>query len=157
MLVFNPKSRIRAGDALAHDYLAPYHDPTDEPVAEEMFDWSFNDADLPVDTWKIMMYVPGLIPSAASNCTCTGIRRFSTSTTSIREPTRARFWWRESVVTNRHLHRTTTISRITHIEGREQQYALDNLRMEHSHSLRRVLGWCGSMPIRNKLTYDSES
>ncbi|CAZ82188.1 unnamed protein product [Tuber melanosporum] len=41
---------------LAHEYLAPYHDPTDEPVAGEKFDWSFNDADLPVDTWKIMMY-----------------------------------------------------------------------------------------------------
>ena len=56
MLVFDPKKRIRAGDALAHPYLSPYHDPTDEPVAEEKFDWSFNDADLPVDTWKIMMY-----------------------------------------------------------------------------------------------------
>lgn len=55
MLVFDPKKRITAGDALAHNYLAPYHDPTDEPVAEEKFDWSFNDADLPVDTWKIMM------------------------------------------------------------------------------------------------------
>jgi p38 MAP kinase len=57
MLVFDPRTRIRAGDALADPYLAPYHDPTDEPVAEEKFDWSFNDADLPVDTWKIMMYV----------------------------------------------------------------------------------------------------
>ena len=56
MLVFNPKQRIQATDALAHEYLAPYHDPTDEPVAQEKFDWSFNDADLPVDTWKIMMY-----------------------------------------------------------------------------------------------------
>lgn len=56
MLVFDPKKRVTATDALAHDYLAPYHDPTDEPVAEEKFDWSFNDADLPVDTWKIMMY-----------------------------------------------------------------------------------------------------
>ena len=55
MLVFDPKKRIRAGEALAHEYLAPYHDPTDEPVAQEKFDWSFNDADLPVDTWKIMM------------------------------------------------------------------------------------------------------
>lgn len=55
MLVFDPKKRITATDALAHEYLAPYHDPTDEPVAEEKFDWSFNDADLPVDTWKIMM------------------------------------------------------------------------------------------------------
>lgn len=56
MLVFDPKKRVSATDALAHEYLAPYHDPTDEPVAEEKFDWSFNDADLPVDTWKIMMY-----------------------------------------------------------------------------------------------------
>lgn len=55
MLVFDPRKRIRAGEALAHPYLAPYHDPTDEPEAEEKFDWSFNDADLPVDTWKIMM------------------------------------------------------------------------------------------------------
>ncbi|KAF1992281.1 mitogen-activated protein kinase [Aulographum hederae CBS 113979] len=56
MLVFDPRKRIRAGEALAHPYLTPYHDPSDEPVAEEKFDWSFNDADLPVDTWKIMMY-----------------------------------------------------------------------------------------------------
>jgi p38 MAP kinase len=51
MLVFDPRKRVKAGDALAH-----YHDPTDEPAADEKFDWSFNDADLPVDTWKIMMY-----------------------------------------------------------------------------------------------------
>jgi p38 MAP kinase len=56
MLVFAPKKRITAAEALAHPYLAPYHDPNDEPVAEEKFDWSFNDADLPIDTWKIMMY-----------------------------------------------------------------------------------------------------
>ena len=28
----------------------------DKPEAAEKFDWSFNDADLPVDTWKVMMY-----------------------------------------------------------------------------------------------------
>ncbi len=56
MLVFDPRQRIRAEGGLAHEYLAPYHDLTDEPVAREKFDWSFNDADLPVDTWKIMMY-----------------------------------------------------------------------------------------------------
>ncbi|RUS13784.1 mitogen-activated protein kinase HOG1 [Endogone sp. FLAS-F59071] len=56
MLVFDPKRRITATEALAHSYLAPYHDPTDEPDAPEKFDWSFNDADLPVDTWKVMMY-----------------------------------------------------------------------------------------------------
>jgi p38 MAP kinase len=54
MLVFDPRKRIDATQALAHEYLAPYHDPTDEPVAPEPFDWSFNDADLPVDTWKVV-------------------------------------------------------------------------------------------------------
>lgn len=56
MLMFDPRKRINATEALAHPYLAPYHDPTDEPVAAEKFDWSFNDADLPVDSWKVMMY-----------------------------------------------------------------------------------------------------
>lgn len=56
MLVFDPRTRISAAEGLAHEYLAPYHDPSDEPVAAEVFDWSFNDADLPVDTWKVMMY-----------------------------------------------------------------------------------------------------
>ena len=56
MLVFDPRERITAADALSHPYLAPYHDPTDEPVAEQKFDWSFNNADLPVENWKIMMY-----------------------------------------------------------------------------------------------------
>lgn len=56
MLVFDPRKRITAAEALAHEYVSPYHDPTDEPEASEKFDWSFNDADLPVDTWKVMMY-----------------------------------------------------------------------------------------------------
>lgn len=56
ILVFDSKKRITAVDALDHPYLAPYHDPNDEPLANEKFDWSFNDADLPVETWKIMMY-----------------------------------------------------------------------------------------------------
>ena len=56
MLVFDPNKRITAADALSHPYLAPYHDPTDEPVADAKFDWHFNDADLPVDTWRVMMY-----------------------------------------------------------------------------------------------------
>lgn len=56
MLVFDPKKRISAVDALSHPYMEPYHDPTDEPLCETKFDWSFNDADLPVDTWRVMMY-----------------------------------------------------------------------------------------------------
>lgn len=56
MLVFSPKERIQAGVALEHPYLAPYHDPTDEPVAKEKFDWSSSNADLPVNAWKFTMY-----------------------------------------------------------------------------------------------------
>lgn len=56
MLVFDPTKRITAADALAHPYLALYHDSTDEPVSEVKFDWNFNDADLPVSTWRHMMH-----------------------------------------------------------------------------------------------------
>ncbi|KAI9262786.1 mitogen-activated protein kinase HOG1 [Sporodiniella umbellata] len=56
MLTFDPSKRITAEEALSHPYLSPYHDPTDEPVSPEKFDWSFNEADLPIDTWKVMMY-----------------------------------------------------------------------------------------------------
>src|SRR4051812_8608854 len=66
MLVFDPRKRVSAGEALTHEYLSPYHDPTDEPVAAEVFDWSFNDADLPVDTWKVMMYSEILGESGAA-------------------------------------------------------------------------------------------
>ncbi|KAJ3180891.1 MAPK protein hog1 [Geranomyces variabilis] len=56
MLVFDPQKRINAEQALAHPYLAPYHDPTDEPSAEAVFDWSFTEADLQVDEWKARIY-----------------------------------------------------------------------------------------------------
>ncbi|KAJ2641291.1 MAPK protein hog1 [Coemansia sp. RSA 1694] len=56
MLVFDPRKRITASEALAHPYLETYHDEADEPEAAKKFDWSFNDADLPVEEWKVMMY-----------------------------------------------------------------------------------------------------
>ena len=55
MLTLNPKKRIMVADALAHPYLAAYHDITDEPVAKKKFDWSFSDDELQVDSWKILM------------------------------------------------------------------------------------------------------
>lgn len=56
LLVFDPRKRLTAEEALKHPYLECYHDPSDEPSADEPFDWSFNDADLPVETWKVSMY-----------------------------------------------------------------------------------------------------
>ncbi|KAJ0416625.1 kinase-like domain-containing protein [Aspergillus carlsbadensis] len=56
LLVFDPDQRYSAEQGLKHPYMTPYHDPMDEPVATEKFDWSFNDAELPRETWKIMIY-----------------------------------------------------------------------------------------------------
>jgi p38 MAP kinase len=68
-LVFDPHGRISASEALASPYLAPYHDPTDEPVAEETFDWTFNELDLSDDAWKSELYVWILSGSnSATNC-----------------------------------------------------------------------------------------
>ncbi|CCK70144.1 mitogen-activated serine/threonine-protein kinase KSS1 KNAG_0D03980 [Huiozyma naganishii CBS 8797] len=36
MLTFNPDNRITAHEALEHAYLAPYHDPTDEPAYQPL-------------------------------------------------------------------------------------------------------------------------
>ena len=81
MLVFDPRKRITATKSLEHEYVSPYHDPTDEPEAAEKFDWSFNDADLPVDTWKVMMYseilgaCPPVSPCVHSRrCSCARAR-----------------------------------------------------------------------------------
>ena len=56
MLVFDPKKRITATEALAHPYLAPYHDLAEEPIATTPFDWSFTNSELPLDTLKVKMY-----------------------------------------------------------------------------------------------------
>ncbi|KAJ3105941.1 MAPK protein hog1 [Phlyctochytrium planicorne] len=56
MLVFDPRKRITASQSLAHPYLACYHEPSDEPVADAPFDWSFTEADLSVDEWKAQIY-----------------------------------------------------------------------------------------------------
>ncbi|KXG53740.1 bZIP transcription factor, bZIP-1 [Penicillium griseofulvum] len=56
MLEFDPQVRISATEALSSPYLAPYHDPNDEPVAAQPFDWAFLEANLPADIWKTIMY-----------------------------------------------------------------------------------------------------
>lgn len=55
MLVFDPRERIRAGDSLVHPYLAGYHDPADEPIAEQHPDWSFTKSQYELKLWKKMM------------------------------------------------------------------------------------------------------
>lgn len=56
MLVFDPQERITAPEALEFAYLAPYHDPSDEPEAEEKVDWTFDNANHSVDVCQAEFY-----------------------------------------------------------------------------------------------------
>lgn len=51
MLELDADRRITAEQALAHPYLEKYADPSDEPTSS-LYDQSFEDMDLPVDSWK---------------------------------------------------------------------------------------------------------
>ena len=51
MLEVDADRRITAEQALAHQYLAQYADPTDEPTSAP-YDQTFEDLDLPVDQLK---------------------------------------------------------------------------------------------------------
>ncbi|RIA96497.1 CMGC/MAPK/ERK protein kinase [Glomus cerebriforme] len=47
LLTFDPAQRITVDKALEHPYLAVWHDPNDEPVCPEPFDFSFEAVDDP--------------------------------------------------------------------------------------------------------------
>lgn len=75
MLDLDADRRITAPDALAHPYLAQYHDESDEPGAEQ-FDDSFENADNNVADWRrktftIIMYCLLHVALAISNCITT--------------------------------------------------------------------------------------
>lgn len=55
LLAFDPYERISSSDALATPYLMSYHDPVDEPVADHMFDFTFNTRRFSHGTWKARM------------------------------------------------------------------------------------------------------
>ncbi len=60
MLTFNPSKRITVEEALAHPYLALYHDPEDEPVAAplppDFFDFDKKKDQLTIEELKQMLY-----------------------------------------------------------------------------------------------------
>ena len=41
MLAFNPAKRITVDEALKHPYIEAFHDPEDEPEAEDWIDYNF--------------------------------------------------------------------------------------------------------------------
>lgn len=46
LLLFNPDARISAAEALKHPYFAELHDPDDEPISDELFDFDFEKGEL---------------------------------------------------------------------------------------------------------------
>ncbi|OQV25295.1 Mitogen-activated protein kinase 14 [Hypsibius exemplaris] len=52
MLELDPDVRVTAEQALAHPYLADYHDPLDEPICELPYDQAFEELEIPIDEWK---------------------------------------------------------------------------------------------------------
>ena len=56
MLVFNPDKRYTVEECLAHPYFEDLHEPDEEPLAEEVFDWSVDKFEPTKDGLKDMVY-----------------------------------------------------------------------------------------------------
>eukprot|EP01086_Lenisia_limosa_P007491 TRINITY_DN27328_c0_g1_i1.p1 TRINITY_DN27328_c0_g1~~TRINITY_DN27328_c0_g1_i1.p1 ORF type:complete len:303 (-),score=81.45 TRINITY_DN27328_c0_g1_i1:75-983(-) len=56
MLVFDPRKRITVSEALADPYLAPLHDPTDEPECHEIFNFDFENERQTRDELRKLVY-----------------------------------------------------------------------------------------------------
>ncbi|KAJ5623392.1 mitogen-activated protein kinase Hog1 [Penicillium lividum] len=56
MLSFDVDERISAEVALSHPYVATYHDPTDEPIVENQFDWRFDNVEVNTDALKTAVF-----------------------------------------------------------------------------------------------------
>lgn len=55
MLDLDPDTRITTDEALAHEYLKQYSDPSDEPISAP-FDQSFEDRDVDIQVWKELIF-----------------------------------------------------------------------------------------------------
>jgi len=60
MLVFNPEKRITAEECLAHPYFEEYHNAEEEPVSEEIFDWSWDNFKPTKELLQNMVYEEAL-------------------------------------------------------------------------------------------------
>ncbi|KJE91444.1 extracellular signal-regulated protein kinase [Capsaspora owczarzaki ATCC 30864] len=55
-LMFNPDNRISVEEALAHPYLAPLHDPADEPTCHSTFNFDFENRPLTKEIIKELTF-----------------------------------------------------------------------------------------------------
>ena len=61
MLIFNPNKRFNVEECLAHPYFEGLHNPEEEPVCEELFDWGFDDIKLTKENLQTMIYEESLV------------------------------------------------------------------------------------------------
>jgi serine/threonine protein kinase len=56
MLAFDPVKRISVEDALAHPYLAAFHDPDEEPGCKEIFNFDFENYELNKEQFQELIW-----------------------------------------------------------------------------------------------------
>jgi serine/threonine protein kinase len=56
MLTVDPNQRITVEEVLNHPYLADYHDPDDEPVAQGGFHFHFEKTQMAPEEWRECIY-----------------------------------------------------------------------------------------------------
>lgn len=61
MLTFNPEKRFTVEECLNHPYFEGLHNPDEEPVAEKVFDWSFDNFEPTKEILQKMVYDESLI------------------------------------------------------------------------------------------------
>jgi len=76
MLDLDPDTRITAEEALSHEYLRQYSDPSDEPTAEP-YDQAFEEKDFEVPVWKSMSEMFTYKRGAAEKCLRRDLSQFS--------------------------------------------------------------------------------
>jgi serine/threonine protein kinase len=56
LLVFDPKKRLTAQQALEHPYMQELHDPEDEPVCPTLFDFGFEKEATSVEEYRDLIW-----------------------------------------------------------------------------------------------------
>jgi serine/threonine protein kinase len=60
LLVFNPNKRYTVEQCIGHPYFEGLHNPDEEPLANNPFDWSFDDIELTKENIQSMIYEEAL-------------------------------------------------------------------------------------------------
>ena len=60
MLAFNPDKRFTVQECINHEYFNGLHNPEEEPICEETFDWSFDTFEPDKEVIQKMVYQESL-------------------------------------------------------------------------------------------------